>query len=71
MASIILPIDGRLTHVYHLTNPEALLLVEATGERRHLEFIFPSAKDIDTLDYVMVLAPEAVINEILSALKKQ
>lgn len=70
MASVVLPINGRLTHVYQLNDPEALLLVAATGKKTTARFIFPNPENIDTLDYVMVHAPEAYINEILNALKK-
>jgi hypothetical protein len=70
MASVVLPIGGGKTHVYRLTNPEALLLVAATGKKTTAEFIFPSPKNIDTLDYVMVHAPEAYIIKIVNALKK-
>jgi hypothetical protein len=70
MTSVVLPVGGGKTHVYRLTNPEALLLVGAAGRKTQADFIFPSPKNIDTLDYVVVLAPESYIMEILNALKK-
>ena len=70
MASVVLPINGRLTQVYRLIDPNGLLLVQATGRKTMVQLIFPSTKNIDTLDYVWVHAPESVIIEILSALEK-
>ena len=71
MASSVLPVNGRLTHVYKLSKPEALLLVAAEGHRSMIELIFPGSQDIDSLDYVMVLAPESILIKILGALKEQ
>jgi hypothetical protein len=70
MASGVLPIYGDLTHVYRLKNPDALLLVPATGKKTAVYFIFPNSENRDTIDYVMVHAPEADIIEIVNALKR-
>lgn len=65
MSAVVLPENAGLTHVYRLTNPEALLLVSAVGEPTSLTLIFPNSADIDTLDYVSIGAGERYIADIV------
>lgn len=69
MASVVLPVSAGSTQVYRLVNPDGLLLVRSSGSRTTAKLIFPGARDIDTIDYVLVDAPEAV-SVMLDALEK-
>jgi hypothetical protein len=68
MSAEVLPVQGRATRVYRLTNPRALLLVPAAGERS-LHLIFPDERNIDVLNYVRIWASESGIQTILRSIR--
>jgi len=69
MSAEVLPIDGRTTRVYRLTDPKALLLVPTTGELRRVQLIFPDEKNMDVLNYVRIWASEVGIQAILRSIR--
>ena len=72
MSVNVLPFGGRPTEVYRLNEPRALLLVaKAIDERQRLEMIFPHEKDLDSVYWVLVFAPQTEIESILRALKPE